>query len=319
MIGGVIGGVIEGVALVGGQALANLEFTIGGYPAGTPGRSSFDTVSVRTDSAGRFRVEGLEEFDGNLYPKRVRPDGGMQDALFVPVEIRNNEVTEVEIDFVEGISSIEGTVFYANEDNPIQARFELIFTWNEAGVYNEEIIRSRTDEAGNFRIGGLPAGNAEVHTFATVNGKRFRLVSNIRLGQGEHVVKNIVISAAIVKCDVANIPENTKQMFVLAHPGEFDLQVTDISSFIQARDSMVAVSRHSGRTSKVTAFLNGLTPGRYTISAMAWPTEYNLAEITAYGVERFFNDMKHIRTYITIETTDQEIELYLDFATMGEQ
>ena len=77
---------------------------------------------------------------------------------------------------------------------------------------------------------------------------------------------------------------------------------------------MAAVSQnHPGIATEMWTELKGLQPGRYTIHVAAWPAQYTLAAVQAYGMEKFFEDIRIINQFITVKEDDKEIEFLYDF------
>lgn len=303
------GGVMTGIALLGDEPLANTVISFSEFSAG----STISIPDVTTDSEGRYRIEGLGEFTGSIQPRRTQANGSSQVALVVPVEIHYGEETEVMIDFAAGTSSIEGTVYFENTNTPIEASIAIYFGWEIEGEWIEEIIRARTDENGRYLAENLPAGIAEMHIFPRNVPNRIERIETVQLAEGQRVQKDIVITSVSIVATVTNIAADTKELFVVAHPGEVTVQMTNMAEFAQLRDTMVGVSQNRpGSGGTHVAELSGLNPGRYTITAMAWPATYSLATVQAYGYERLFADIRSKSVFVTVEPNDTEITLSLE-------
>lgn len=303
------GGIMTGVAYLGAEPLKNATITFMTYSAG----KTIDIPSVQTDSRGRYRIEGLEEFTGSLIPRRAQPNGEWQHALAVMAEIRYNEISDVTFDFVTGTSKIEGTIYYENTQSPIQSRIWIYFGWMVDGVYDEDIIKTTSDEKGHYLAEGLPAGDAEIHVFPKDVGGGIERIEVVKLKDGEHAHKDILISSVAIHSEVRNIPPGTKELFVLAHPGEVEVKLDNYANFMAARDSMVGLSQNRpGSVSTLNTLMKGLKPGRYTITASAWPVIYSLGTVQAYGFDNLFRDMRNVSEFVTITETDKDIDLVLE-------
>ena len=76
---------------------------------------------------------------------------------------------------------------------------------------------------------------------------------------------------------------------------------------------MVSLSQnHPGNTGTHIAALKGLKPGRYTITASAWPVTYNLTAVQDYGYDKLFEDIRTVSTFVTVEKSHKEIEVSLE-------
>lgn len=303
------GGVMTGLALLGGNPLRNTNIRFSEFSAG----QSIDIPETTTDSEGRYRIEGLGEFTGSLVPRRTTENGNSQAALAVPVEIRPNEETEITIDFTSGSASIEGTIYYENTQRPIPARIAIYFGWMIDGEWIEEIINVRTDQSGNFLAENLPAGNAEMHISPENVGRGIERIESVVLADGERATRDVIITSAAVVADIYNIPSGTKELYLLAHPGETIVSIDNMANFSRLRDTMVGLSQNwPGSNKSYTATLEGLMPGRYTITVSAWPATYSLATVQAYGYENLFRDIRSVSTFITVTDSDTEIKVSLE-------
>jgi RNA polymerase sigma-70 factor (ECF subfamily) len=305
------GGTMMGTVLLGGKPLRGRTIRINTFPSS--GRD-LGTLSTVTDQDGRYQITGLLGFKGSMIAMRTQDNGLTQDALVVPAEIEPGKILKVDFDFIAGSATIEGTVFYQNIDTPIQASLSVYFGWEVDGEYKEEVIRAKTDENGFFIAEGLPTGNAEIHIFPKGVGEGIRRIESVVLSAGQRAFKDIVISSAIVKSHVANIPSGTKELFIVAIPGEVDVKMSTVADFMAMRDAMAAVSQnYPGASTEMWTELKGLQPGRYTIHVAAWPAQYTLAAVQAYGMKKFFEDIRIINQFITVSKDDTEIEFLYDF------
>lgn len=310
------GGVLTGKVVVNGHPLVNDRISIMSVRSrpNEPVVAPFDLAAIETDGAGRFRIEGLFEFDGNLVGKRARENGGSQDSLLARTVVKYNETTDVTFDFIGGTASVAGRVYYGDPAYPAPSRLIAIFTWHQEGAdYNEEIVRTETESDGTFHIANLPAGNLELHVRPLDRAGMEDRVVNIALSAGRHVEQDVVFSQTRIDCRIANIPSTTHVLFLMALPEDIDLNVTDAQGLVAVRDAMLAVTRLYPAGRSVTGTLDGLEPGVYTIAAASWPTDYNLAQIRDYGVEKFYEDLKAVYSIVEVKTTDTNLSVELEF------
>lgn len=325
------GGVLKGEAVMNGSPLRNIAFRISEM-ATTPGNlvwtsdaegkpirpiNLFEKLfgEIQTDGDGRFLVEGLPEFEGNLLARYTRPDGVRQDALHVVTAVRLNEETDVVFDFGGGSSAVQGTVYFGADKLPVPARMQIFFKWFEDGEYTDEIISFDANDRGEYFVDNLPPGDAELHAYVRGTLGDIERVVTVPLGMNETVTQDIYITETLLTMNVTGIPLRTTDLYIFAFPGEITVDIFDEPSLMYFRDQMVGLSRNfMGRESEKVATMNGLEPGTYTIHASAWPVGYEIAKIQAYGIEKFFEDMSHANKIITIEPDEEEIYLDLVFA-----
>ncbi len=308
------GGVLTGVAILGGKPLAETDISVDSYSGGG-GMRELGELVTRTDRRGRFRFEDLRRFEGSLIAKRTQANGQRQDALVVPATIEPGKETETTFDFISGTASIQGRIYFQDEQTPIRASIAVFFGWDDDGEYKEEIIRARTDDTGYYLVEGLPAGNAELHINPSdIQGNILR-TETVVLTEGQHVTKDITLTAMSLQVRIQNIPPKAVQLFLTAHPGQFDMKMETVADFMTIRNNMVTYDQlYPENRDETLGELIGLKPGQYTITASAWPASYSLAAVQAYGAEKFFEDLEMVSAYITIQETDQLRELTLNFA-----
>jgi len=325
------GGVLTGVAIFGANPLRNTEIDLS---ATITSGTSPPMLIAHTDSSGRFRIEDLPAFKGQVIPRIEAENGLTQDAIVVPLVVELNEVSEITLNFRVGTAAIEGTVYYENESMPIQAQIEINFVFEDEvdpeDVPKADIIRVKTDENGHYIADGLPEGYAEMQVFTRIEGQIvdgrlveqpvaagpvLNLVETVPLSEGTRVTKDFIFTSLVLQGEIRNIPTGTQMVYLLAHPGERAIEMTDHESYLELRDTMVAYDQLApSDLASITGALRGLAPGRYTITAAAWPTWYNAAAVQAYGIEKFFENQHNVSTFITVGESDQRIDVVLDFA-----
>ncbi len=310
------GGVLLGTVVTLGRPIKNALITFGTYA--TNGEV-MNTVAVpgpvETDRRGRFRVEGLHEFDGMIIARRQRADGSRQEALNVVTSIRYDEETEETFDFVAGNSSLDGTVTYGAEQSPMLAEIQVFFTWMENGEYNEESFRIRTDETGGYFLGNLPAGHVKLHAWPTGANALGAQVVAFRLEESEHTTNDINFSEHVLNYHITNVPDWAVEVMIGVYPGEYDNPIRDMAGFTDARDSAVSGERlRSISSPNVSKELRGLAPGSYTIVITVWPVHYNMGAIREYGIDALFKRMAITRAYVTIAEGPLFDEIYFDLS-----
>jgi len=302
------GGSMKGYVYLGEKPLVNAHVEVWS----TAEEGFLEPFDIYTDAEGHYSVEGLGNFRGAFQPRRTRANGTRHNGLGVPAEIKSNEVTEANFDFIDGTATIEGTIYYENVNTPVQASLKIYFGWMEDGHYIEEQILAKTDSEGFYVAEGLPAGLAEMHIRPTGVGSGVRRIEKVTLKPGQRAFKDIVISDVKVHARVKNIWSGTQELFVFAFPGEEDIQLRGVEDFVIMRDKMVAVQQYGVQQSGTfSGLLKGLKPGRYTITATAWPCAYDGIATREYGYENLARDLQLVSEFITIKETDQDINLDL--------
>ena len=151
------------------------------------------------------------------------------------------------------------------------------------------------------------------HIFPRVTGVGIERIETIQLADREHVTRDIMITSVSVRTEVTNVPPGSRELFVLAHPGETEVPLNNFGDFVKIRDTMVGLSQnYPGNNEVFVAELKGLKPGRYTITASAWPVMYSLGTVQAYGYKKLFEDIRTPSTFVTVGETDKIIEVSIE-------
>lgn len=304
------GGVVEGRVLYKGAPLPNTTVNLSDLNNNlsrnvSSVRATFPS-SITTDKYGRFRLEGLGEFDGEFIGRFRNAEGNSQSAVPFPFKVKFNEVTHVTIDFIGGGAVVEGYLYLGNTDSPLQTGLSGYFTWDDEGEFKEDIFWARSDETGYFRFGQMPEGNLELH----VDYADSRYIQNIPVPANTVVMKEIVIPNTGVATRIKNVPQTARFILVVAHKGEEEQRITSVASFIHMRDTMAAADETSANG---VYSLRGLEPGTYRVTAMAWPTDYNMSEVQEYGLEKFIEDVRYADAVIEIDDPNEQLKLELEF------
>lgn len=143
--------VIEGVTTVAGAPLSGVHLAL------VSGREEFATLSR---AGGFYRLNGVVTGTArlNVWTAAESEDMRFHRSLSMPISFNGDATLHIDPALASGSGAIEGVVLLNGKPRPwalIEARVDL-----REGSH--ETIVARTDEAGRYRLAGIPAGLHEV-------------------------------------------------------------------------------------------------------------------------------------------------------------
>jgi len=303
---------LTGTLLIGGQPAPDTTFIL--RPFST---QCTDDAPCVTDAAGRFSLDGLAPFEGDLSASISHEGGTRRGSLLVPVYLEANVTTDVTFDFAWGNTSIEGAVYRRVDGvlKSVQAGWNVIYrqvdSHPESGrpTGNIEGISGKTDTDGTFLIENLQPGRVSVDIFPD-DGDTVRHRVSFDIASGVRYIKDFVLGDSIINVTALSIPASTESLYYSIFPGDVDplpSSTTTRDNFVQRFlhfDSLV-IATTSDRTFK------GLSPGTYTVIAASWPCEASAEAARAMGLE-FIYTFGVARKVVNVSGYKQTVDVVLD-------
>ncbi len=301
---------LTGTLLIGGKPAPDTSFDL------SPFRSRCDEEDSPcvTDSAGRFRVDAIPPFEGDLQASIDHEDGSSRVSFLVPVWLAPNATSDVAFDFSWGTTSIEGGVYRQVDGKlkPLTGRWEVIYSRlepdPETGVPtgNMESVRGETDADGTFLIESLKPGRISLTIYPSSGGSA-KHRATFDIAAGVRYVKDFILGESAIKATVLNKPPTTRDFFLTLYQGNIDpFPVTPenvISTLLHFENIQIAMANGDR--------FEGLMPGTYTVIAASWPCPANAASARAMG-EEFFYTFGVARAVVNITGYKQTVNVTLD-------
>ncbi len=305
--------VLEGLITAGPEPIRNSSISINNYFD----NDNIEPFQVETNEKGRYRITGLDDFEGILRASRTRDDGTSQGALQTQSEattISAGTITTADFKFAGGGASIEGNVYYIDETQPLVASVGTYFITDSGDALALNGTYSQTDENGHYRIDNLPQGviSLQVHAKGKYSGT---ITNEATLREGETTNHNIVFGDSVLHCRLHNVPVDSKHVMVYVESGiQRPKKKRTTLDFANAVGEAVSWSHVNFTADEPGAKLENLKPGEYTVFASSLPTKWNVADMVAMGWDEFLSRVILTRVYVTVESYSQDIDLDLDFA-----
>ena len=171
------GGRIEGIVLAAGEPVPLCS--VRAHPVGGAGYAH--NHAARTDENGRFLLEGLPEFDIEVSVGYHEPATGPWKTrvwLARTVTVENDQTTAMSLEFPAGDFSLEGRVVFEGEGAFTYASVHVIIDREDTQVTWHG---GEAKDDGAYRLGGLLAGESELHVAIRLGGEYLEYVEPIVL------------------------------------------------------------------------------------------------------------------------------------------
>lgn len=254
------GGEIQGTVTAGGKPLPGVSITARKITL----LSSGSSAQATTNRDGFYRLPGLADGDFQVrayYRDPSNPDRSR--SLERPAIIEGGMITQVDIDFDESTSAIEGLVTV--DGQPAENAYVSVRVEGSGGG---EESWARADSEGRFHIGPTPAGTA----ILTVSAGERRRVLHVEVPTGTTVQQDVSFAgaASITGTVVGFLPDAENGVAVLTgnvaipeNGAAFDL------------DDLARLSVNEPDVDENGNFLGeNIEPGLYTVVAYSIPETF---------------------------------------------
>lgn len=254
------GGTIAGIVTLGGVGVEGARVGISN-PMGGGGQNK----NAQSGPDGRFQIDGIAP--GTVMVHCALEQDGSQRMQQVQAEVANDAVTEVTLAFSGVTSTVEGRVLMA-DGSPAQAHIQARTPGLVGGASS-----ASTDAQGYYRVTGLNGGEVTVMAMIQVEGtpQPIMLTAQLVLEEGETAYHDFNLAeASTLTCYVSGLPAGNANSGVMVIRGAVDPAGITMESYMTLMQDMAGVGMmdESG-----TAVVYGLTPGEYTVLAMAMPAQ----------------------------------------------
>jgi hypothetical protein len=249
------GGAIEGMVSLNGKPMALQSVAVISRDA--------KAKHAKSDAAGRYKFSGLA--DGTVHVNTTLQTAGSPGrSESREVTVTSGFVTEANINFVSGNSSIEGTV-YEGPNQPVRGG-----VWLSALVDTGDGVRNhfgaQTDDAGRYTFDALPAGLVMI---SVAVDRRPRLQVEVRVGERERVHRDVELFAGATVHANVSVADGLVGARVYVMRGTIDTTSISMDLLLSLESTFAA----GGELVGGTIDLPGLEPGTYTVVGLAVDTQ----------------------------------------------
>jgi hypothetical protein len=247
------GGTIRGTVTVAGIPESNAYINVYGSVGGSR--------SGRTDDAGHFEINGLDEGDFNVSARMETRTRN------VAAQVANGLTTEVNIDFPSATGRVHGVVYDADGTPFHQQSFVQAAVTAADGSTERQSAQIQSD--GSYSFENVVAGSVAL----TVHYMNTTKQTEVQLRDGESLRHDIHLNAGNkVHVSIQGSDPNTHMVTVVVVRGEVDLALLqqDFTAFGMEIQNRIAASGMAQNGSVIS--MGGIEAGDYTVLALRYDT-----------------------------------------------